>query len=135
MIAKYRTQKILLTGNIDDESHAYLLWCCEQSNSLYNCTLFHIRQAHFNQCGHRYFFDQYDQYRIIAKYKKGKSNFYWDKTLDEITHKRNFQMRDAINKAARFVINYCLANGIGNIVFGWNEGNKKEINLSRASAS
>ncbi len=321
---EYRTQKILLTGNIDDESHSYLLWCCEQSNNLYNSTLFKIRQAHFEQCAHQYFFDKYDQYRrsfkltkvkanyaqlckelkenpnyqalggqqgqqtiksvvegikaynqllskwfkgeientpkipkyrksgglyqvsftyqtvryeplegvcylpiakvnkheletpiiaiasgsglkgeqlaevriipangklwaeyiykvnqhralnldysqalgidsginnwitavstkgrsfilcgkrlkfinqkynqFIAKYKQGKSDFYWDEILDKVTHKWNCQRRDNINKAARFIINYCLINSIGNIVFGWNEGNKQEINVSK----
>jgi len=37
-------------------------------------------------------------------------------------------MRDAINKAARFVIN-CVANSVGTIVFGWNQGNKVSIEL------
>ncbi len=324
MIMEYRTQKILLTGRIDDESYSYLRWCCEQSNSLYNCTLFEVRQAHFEQCGHRYFFDKYDQYRasfklskvkvsyaqlckqlkdnphyqatggqqgqqtiksvvfaikaynkllpmwfkgelkhkpnlpnyrtsnglyqvcftnqnlryearegvcylpiakinkneletpviaipsgygfeaeqlaelriipsqgklwaeyiyqvdeqkahhldysqaisidsgvnnwitavstlgrsfivcgkrlkfinhkynqFVAKYKQGKSDFYWDETLEQVTHKRNCQMRDAINKTARFLINHCLANGIGNIVFGWNSGNKQSVAMSK----
>ncbi|MDJ0719101.1 MAG: hypothetical protein QNJ54_33555 [Prochloraceae cyanobacterium] len=43
---KYQTQKILLTGNIDDEAEHYLLWVCCQSNSLYNSALFAVRQAH-----------------------------------------------------------------------------------------
>ncbi|MGK7924361.1 MAG: hypothetical protein AB4290_03740, partial [Spirulina sp.] len=34
------------------------------------------------------------------------------------------QMRDAVNKAARIVVNHCLKNGIGCIVFGWNSGAK-----------
>ncbi len=321
---KYRTQKILLTGNIDDETEAYLLWACAQSNSLYNSALFTVRQAHFEQCDSRTFFDFNDQYRIafknryvqvsypqlcqdfktnkhyiaiggqqaqqclksvvegvtsynqllssywqgvieqrpripnyrkkrglyqvvfpaqavtydeyegicqlaisrecrgelvnkqliipggsgitgsqlaevrivpavgklwveyvykdvtkkasrldytqalgidpgvtnwltavstlgksfmicgrkiksinqrynkaIAKYKKAKSDFYWDDYLDDITHKRNCQMRDAVNKAARFILNYCLNNGIGNIVFGWGQGIKTESNLGK----
>ena len=321
---EYRTQKILLTGNVDDEVQAYLLWCCQQSNSLYNSTLFNIRQAHFDQCPKVFFFDQQDNYRskfklskvrvsyahlckelkdnphyqaiggqqgqqtiksvveaikaynqllpmwfkgeldflpklpnyrtsdglyqvcftnqnlryepnegmcylplakvnqpelvnpviaipsgyglepeqiaevriiprngqlwaeyvykvaemtahnldysqalaidsglnnlmtvvttlgksfiicgrslkfinqkynqFVAKYKQGKSEFYWDEKLDEITHKRNCQIRDYLNKSARFIVNHCLVNGIGNIVFGWNEGNKQEINLGK----
>ena len=36
---EYRTQKILLTGNIDDETEAYLLWLVGQSNSLHNSVL------------------------------------------------------------------------------------------------
>jgi len=37
-------------------------------------------------------------------------------------------MRDD-NKAARFVINWCVANSVGTIVFGWNQGNKVSIEL------
>jgi putative transposase len=80
--------------------------------------------------------------RLVAKYKQGKSDFYppgsqslqrwepkqraahWDSNLDRIQRKRNNQMRDAINKAARFIINRCLADGIGNLIIGWNEGQK-----------
>jgi IS605 OrfB family transposase len=38
-------------------------------------------------------------------------------------------MRDAVNKAARLVINYCLEQGIGIIVFGWNKWQRQEVNL------
>lgn len=62
--------------------------------------------------------------RLVAKYKQGKSDFYWDSNLDRIQRKRNNQMRDAINKAARFIVNRCLSDKIGNIVIGWNEGQK-----------
>lgn len=62
--------------------------------------------------------------RLVAKYKHGLSDFYWDSNLDRVQRKRNNQMRDAINKAARFIINRCLADRIGNLVIGWNEGQK-----------
>ena len=38
-------------------------------------------------------------------------------------------MRDAVNKAARIVINHCLENKIGVIVFGWNKGQKQNANM------
>jgi IS605 OrfB family transposase len=44
-------------------------------------------------------------------------------------------MRDAINKAARFVINHCIENRIGTIVFGWNQGQRQEINLGKTNQS
>lgn len=69
--------------------------------------------------------------RAVAKHKQGKSEFYWDEYLAEITHKRNCQMRDAVNKAARFIINYCLNHRIGNIVFGWGQGIKTNSNLGK----
>jgi IS605 OrfB family transposase len=40
-------------------------------------------------------------------------------------------MRDAINKAARLIINYCLTNNLGTVVFGWNKENKQYINLGK----
>ncbi|WP_293165937.1 IS200/IS605 family accessory protein TnpB-related protein [Okeania sp. SIO2C9] len=40
-----------------------------------------------------------------------------------------------INKAARVVINHCLKNQIGTIVFGWNQGQKNQIKLGKKSNS
>lgn len=40
-------------------------------------------------------------------------------------------MRDNINKAARFIINWCLRNNVGTIVFGWNKRNKDSINIGK----
>lgn len=67
--------------------------------------------------------------RRVASLKTGKPAKYWNFELARITEKRNRQVRDAINKAARLVINHCLQNRIGHIVFGWNEGNKDGINI------
>ena len=69
--------------------------------------------------------------KTVANYKKGKSAKYWDEYLAKLTHKRNCQVRDSVNQAARFILNYCLNHGIGNIVFGWNEGIKNESNLNK----
>nr|WP_155750103.1 IS200/IS605 family accessory protein TnpB-related protein [Scytonema sp. UIC 10036] len=69
--------------------------------------------------------------RLVAKYKQGKSDFYWDANLDRIQRQRNNQMRDAINKAARFIINRCLADGIGNLIVGWNEGQKNGSDMGK----
>lgn len=64
-----------------------------------------------------------------AKQTTDKPNGFWSKRLAAATEKRNRQMRDAINKAARIVINHCLDNGIGTVVFGWNKGQKDSIEL------
>jgi putative transposase len=69
--------------------------------------------------------------RLVAKYKQGKSDFYWDSSLDRVQRKRNNQMRDAINKAARFIINQCLNDKVGNIVIGWNVGQKQNSNMGK----
>ncbi len=48
----------------------------------------------------------------IATIKEGRHQGFWSRKLANITEKRNRQMRDAVNKAARLVINYCLENGM-----------------------
>ena len=60
--------------------------------------------------------------------KDGKPQGFWSKKLAHLTERRNRQMRDAVNKAARIVINHCLNNNIGTMVFGWNQGQKQESN-------
>ena len=42
-------------------------------------------------------------------------------------------MRDAVNKAARFIVHYCLRHQIGNIVFGWNDRQKDSINIGKTN--
>lgn len=69
--------------------------------------------------------------RLVAKYKQGKSEFYWDSNLDRVQRKRNNQMRDAVNKVARFIINQCLNDRVGNLVIGWNEGQKNGSNMGK----
>ncbi len=67
----------------------------------------------------------------VATRKANKSENYWDKWLDKVTRKRNHQMRDGINKAAKIIINHCLKHGIGNLVIGWNQGFKSNANMGR----
>lgn len=65
----------------------------------------------------------------VATLKENKPQGFWSKQLAHITEKRNRQVRDAVNKAARIVVNYCIKNHIGNVVFGWNVGQRQGINL------
>jgi IS605 OrfB family transposase len=67
----------------------------------------------------------------LASLKSGKPQGFWSNKLATITEKRNRQMRDAINKVARLVINHCLSNQIGNVVFGWNQRNKDSIDIGK----
>ncbi|NEO69550.1 transposase [Moorena sp. SIO3H5] len=69
--------------------------------------------------------------RLVAKYKAGKPEFYWDANLDRFQRKRNNQMRDGINKAARFIINRCLNDRVGNLIIGWNERQKDSSNMGK----
>jgi putative transposase len=61
--------------------------------------------------------------------KENQSQGFWSKQLARITEKRNRQVRDAVNKAARIVLNHCIKHRIGTVVFGWNKGQRQEINL------
>ncbi len=63
--------------------------------------------------------------------KQGKPGDYWDNQLAAITEKRNRQMGDNINKAARFFINWCIEHQIGTVVFGWNQHQKDSINIGK----
>ncbi len=67
----------------------------------------------------------------VAQIKKGKAQDYWDDELAGLTEKRNRQMRDNVNKAARFIINWCLNNKISIIVFGWNKRQKDSLNIGK----
>lgn len=67
----------------------------------------------------------------VAFLMEGKANGYWSKRLAGLTERRNRQMRDAINKAAIKVIQHCLDNQIGTVVFGWNKGQKDSANMGK----
>ncbi|MGK7895040.1 MAG: RNA-guided endonuclease InsQ/TnpB family protein, partial [Xenococcus sp. (in: cyanobacteria)] len=85
------TQKILLSGNIEDEVEDYLVWLVHQSNNLYNSALYAVRQAHFDrggcswsrsisnhgvdQCESYTFFDENEQYRIAFKDRFVKASY------------------------------------------------------------
>jgi IS605 OrfB family transposase len=65
----------------------------------------------------------------IAELKTGKAQGFWDDQLATLTESRNKVIRDAINKAARFVVSYCLQRKIGIVVFGWNKGQKNGVDI------
>ncbi|MBD2500926.1 RNA-guided endonuclease InsQ/TnpB family protein [Anabaena azotica] len=67
----------------------------------------------------------------VATIKENKPQGFWSNKLAAITEKRNRQIRDAINKVARVVVNHCLDNRIGRVIFGWGQGIKQEINLGK----
>jgi putative transposase len=67
----------------------------------------------------------------VAFLMSGKNNGYWSKQLERLTENRNRMMRDAVNKAARKVINHCLENKIGLVIFGWNTGQKDSANMGK----
>ncbi len=48
-----------------------------------------------------------------------------------LTRKRNNQVRDYLNKAARTIIDFCITNQIGAVIVGFNPGMKQEINIGK----
>jgi IS605 OrfB family transposase len=42
-------------------------------------------------------------------------------------------MRDAVNKAAKLVIDHCIKYQIGTVVFGWNNGQRQEAKLGKTT--
>jgi putative transposase len=65
----------------------------------------------------------------VSTIKEDRPQGFWSKRLAAITEKRNRQVRDAVNKAARIVVNHCLSNRIGTVVFGWNKEQRQNANL------
>jgi transposase, IS605 OrfB family, central region len=60
-----------------------------------------------------------------CKLPKGFSS----KRLQQLSETRTRRMRDAVNKAVRTIIDYCENHQINVLVFGWNKGQKQEVNM------
>jgi len=60
----------------------------------------------------------------------GEESFF-TKRMALLTDKRNRQMRDATNKVTRQIINWCLSNDVGYVVFGCNLEQKQSIDIGR----
>lgn len=69
--------------------------------------------------------------KSVARLMDGQANGFGSNRLANLTEKRNRQMRDAVNKVARLVVNHCLENRIGTLVFGWNKGQKDSANMGK----
>ncbi len=69
----------------------------------------------------------------VARLKTDKPQGFWSQKLERITEKRSRRMRDAIHKAARKVIDFCLHHSIGRIIFGWNKEQKQECGLGKVN--
>lgn len=49
----------------------------------------------------------------------------------KLTLKRNHRVRDYLNKSARVVIDYCIANQIGKLIVGYNPGIKHDASMGK----
>jgi len=62
---------------------------------------------------------------------KDKQKHKWPNQLEDITTNRNSWVYDFLHKAARFIVNYCLANNIGNICVGKLKNIKDGVRLGK----
>uniref|UniRef100_A0A6M3XK30 Putative transposase n=1 Tax=viral metagenome TaxID=1070528 RepID=A0A6M3XK30_9ZZZZ len=53
--------------------------------------------------------------------------------IKALTFKRTNKVTDYLHKASRIIVNYCIENKIGTIVFGHNKGWKQETNMSKVN--
>ena len=60
-----------------------------------------------------------------------KQGHYSSKLLERIKLKRNNRVNDCLKKTARYIVNFCIANDIGTVIFGYNPDFKRGINLGK----
>jgi IS605 OrfB family transposase len=138
----------------DKELKAVLEFLCSEASKLINCGTYYARQLFFktgripsraklhkvlgtdNRNIHYKAFYSDTAQQILTSVAEsfqslmsGKNNGFWSKRLERLTESRNRTMRDAVNKAARKVINHCVSSKIGTVIFGWNNNQKDSINL------
>lgn len=72
--------------------------------------------------------------KSLARYKsiKDKQNYKFETTrIQKLTLKRNNKIKDIFHKISRMIIDYCIENDFGIIVFGYNEGWKQKIKIGK----
>lgn len=55
------------------------------------------------------------------------------KRLQRLSQKRNNKINDFMHKASHYIINYCLQNGIWNIIVGHNKEWKQDLNIGKVN--
>ncbi len=70
--------------------------------------------------------------RLSSIKDKQKIKQYTDLQYRKI-NKRNNQINDYIYKSAKYIITYCIANKIGNLIVGYNDGFQDNVNLGKVN--
>lgn len=74
----------------------------------------------------------YNRYRVRLSSIKDRQKIKGDtKLMSRITEKRNHQIQDFIYCSAKYIVNYCVKNRIGNVVIGYNDGFQDRVNLGK----
>ena len=60
-----------------------------------------------------------------------KNQKYHSKKLSNIINKRNNKVKDYLHKSSTFLVNYLVSNDITNLIIGYNENWKQNINMSK----
>jgi putative transposase len=100
----YRTQKNQIRG-LTKKEYQTLRMLCRLSKNLYNVGLSSIRQRQGIDC--------------------------YTRLQCQLTLRRNNQIRDYMNKSARYIINFCINNRIGTLVIGYNRDWKRAISIGK----
>ena len=64
---------------------------------------------------------------------KGKDKISYTLNQYKLLDNRNKRINDYMSKTAKYIINYCLDNSIGNIILGYNKDIQKDAKLSKQS--
>ena len=64
-------------------------------------------------------------------FKGDSSKIPYTNKQNKLLDKRNKRINDYLSKTARYIINYCISNDIGNIVLGYNPKIQKDSKLSK----
>ena len=119
-VYKKKTEKVELNpDNVLGIDHGLINWLTCVSNV---GTSFIVDGKHLKSMNRWY-------NKQVSTIQENKPQGFWNNKLAAITEKRNRQVRDRINKAAKIVINHCLESNIGTVIFGWNQRQKDSINL------
>lgn len=68
-------------------------------------------------------------YQSAADHQKQKQTH----RIDSLTRKRNNRTKDIMRKSARYIVNYCTANGIGTVIAGYNPDFKRSVNIGKVN--
>ena len=60
-----------------------------------------------------------------------KNQKYHSKKISNIINKRNNKVKDYLHKSSTFLVNYLVSNDITNLIIGYNENWKQNINMSK----
>lgn len=69
----------------------------------------------------------------LSSIKDKQHNKEYTKRQYQLTRKRNNQVTNYINCAAKHIVKYCVSNKIGNIVCGYNDGFQQSVNLGKVN--